>query len=127
MRFCLGLTHVDVGGLTPHVHCSVVFIHSILSRADAWEKECKIQRKQSTRTARLMPEEVNGSVTCLAFWAFVAGDREVQAAGHFEIERERDVGDADAELVDRPSRRRSESTTAWKWEGFHAHPCGMGS
>ena len=69
--------------------------------ADAWEREWSewsIQRRQSAR--RLKLAEVDGFVVCLA--GLSCGRSEVQAAGHFEVEGEFDVGVADAELGDGP-------------------------
>ena len=59
--------------------------------ADAEEREWSewsIQRRQSAR--RLKLAEVDGFVVCLA--GLSCGRSEVQAAGHFEVEGEFDVG-----------------------------------
>ena len=63
------------------------------------KREWGIQRRQSARTVRLMPAKSVGRWPAW-FAGLLAGDRQVQAAGHFEVED--DVGDVDAELGDVP-------------------------
>ena len=67
--------------------------------ADAWEREWIIQRRQSARTVRLMPAQSVGRWPAW-FAGLLAGDWQVQTAGHFEVEG--DVGDVDTELGDVP-------------------------